>query len=124
MKIQQLKTEQGWINGYTPPPGFTLNNNGFAVPSTSLISAVQAHIGQTNINYDAPPLPPVMPFSLQPIPPIINTNPNQAGIAFGRRGSRQQPAAGDTSVGQVSSVSINGRNYTGSVFDANGNRIT
>ena len=119
MQIQQLKTAAGWVNGYTPPPGFTIDDKGFATPSTSLVSAVQAHISSTITAGDFP-LPPAVPFgTAPPIPPVIDTNPNQAGAAFGRRGSRQPPS-GDASIGQVS---INGRSYNGPVYDSNGNRI-
>ena len=122
MQVQQLKAAEGWINGYTPPAGFTLDDKGFATPSTSLVSRVQAHIRATStFGGDGIPLPPVPLAPVPPIPPIINTNPHQAGASFGRRGSRQPPD--NSSVGQVSAISINGRSYTGSVFDANGNRI-
>ena len=123
MKIQQVKAAAGWINGYTPPPGFTLDAKGFATPSTSLVSAVQAHISRTTTGGDATgaPLPPAVPFgTAPPIPPVIETNPGQAGNAFGRRGSRQPTSSDNSTIGQVS---INGRSFTGSVFDANGNRI-
>ena len=124
-EIQQIKAAAGWINGYTPPPGFTLDNRGFATPSTSLVSAVQAHISATatgtrnELPFTPPPLPPVPFGTAPPIPPVIETNPHQAGAAFGRRGSRQPPST-DASIGQVS---INGRSYAGSIYDANGNRI-
>ena len=125
-KIVELKAAAGWINGYTPPHGFTLDNNGYATPSTSLVSAVQAHISQTSTSSGAPgtwavgtPLPPHPGNNIPPIPPIINTDPHHAGNAFGRRGSRHPPEASS----QISAVSINGRSYNGSIFDANGNRI-
>ena len=118
-----MKAAAGWINGYTLPPGFTLDDKGYATPSNLLVSAVQAHINATTTgegNGNEAPLPPAVPFgTTPPIPSAIETNPNQAGAAFGRRGSRQPPS-GDASIGQVS---INGCNYNGSIHDSNGNRI-
>ena len=123
MKIQQLKAEAGWINGYTPPPGFTLDDKGYAIPSSSLVSTLQAHISRATTQDSAfVPPPPMVPLGhAPPIPPVINTNPSEAGAAFGRRGTRQPPPSGDSSIGQVS---INGRTYNGPVFDSNGNRIS
>ena len=103
-----------------------MDNKGFATPSTSLVSAVQAHISATSTgirNEPALPPPSLPPFpfgNAPPIPPVIETNPHQAGAAFGRRGSRQPPSI-DASIGQVT---INGRSYAGSIYDASGNRIT
>ena len=86
-QIQQIKAAAGWINGYTPPPGFTLDNKGYATPSTSLVSAVQAHIRQTTtVTFPLPPAVP--PVTAPPIPTVIDTDPAEAGAAFGRRGSR------------------------------------
>ena len=102
-----------------------MDDKGFATLSNSLVSAVQAHINKATVNSNGNnvSLPPVVPlFGTTPptIPPVIDTNPVQAGAAFGRRGSHQPPQSRDSSVGQVS---INGWSYTGSIFDANGNRI-
>ena len=85
------------------------------------MSAVQAHINRTTTgNVQEVPLPPAVPFNAAPpIPPVIDTNPGQAAAVFGRRRTRQPPS-GYSSIGQVS---INGRSYTRSVFNANGNRI-
>ena len=83
------------------------------------MSAVQSHIRQTTTATF--PLPPaVPPVTAPPIPTVIDTDPAEAGAAFGRRGSRQPPTSGDSSIGLVS---INGRSYTGPVFDTNRNRI-
>ena len=81
------------------------------------MSAVQAHIHPTTTRTFQ--LTPAVPLGTAPlIPTVIDTDPAQAGAAFGRRGSRQPPTSGDSSIGQVS---INGRSYAGPVFDANGN---
>ena len=68
------------------------------------------------------PLPPP-PSKIPPIPPKINTNPSQAGAAFGRQGSctPQQPT--DNSVGNNLAVSINGHSYNGYFLDANRTRL-
>ena len=45
--IQELKIAAGWINGYTSPNGYVLDDKGYTTLSTSLISAVQSNISQT-----------------------------------------------------------------------------
>ena len=124
-QVQELKAQQGWINGYTPPPGFNLDDNGFAVPSNTMVAAVRHHIGITetsmnNSNGTMVPLPPP-PIREAPVPPIIETNPNQAGMSFGRSGTRNR-SQDDHSA--ISAVSINGRNYNGHVYDSRGNRLS
>ena len=124
-QVVDLKAQQGWINGQTPPHGFVLNNNGNAVPSTRLISQVQQSIsgnqsqGQSMIQLPPPPPPGRAPT----IPPIIDTNASQAGATFGRRGTRQQNHHDNNSVSNISMVSINGQSYSGAVYDSNGNRL-
>ena len=128
-QIHDLKASQGWINGQTPPPGFTIQDDGSAAPSSHLVAAVrQSMIGNTNTSNGSTmiPLPPPPPPIVPGIPPIINTNPSQAGASFGRRGTHntnQQQENDNNTVSNVSMISINGRNYNGAVFDANGNRI-
>ena len=130
--IAALKAAQGWVNPTTPPPGFTIDSNtGFAVPSNTLVSAIQtATIGQTSFapHYPIPPPPPRT--SIPPAPPsVINVNPSgnanmsvgdasisRAGDGFARSGSRA-PVTG------VASVSINGQPYTGHVYDRYGNPL-
>lgn len=123
-QVMNLKVEQGWINGQTPPHGFVLDNNGFAKPSTHLVAAVQQSlIGQTSSsNQTMIPLPPPPPANAPPVPPVIDTAASHAGASFGRQGTRQAPTD-QQSVGNVSMVSINGRSYSGAVFDARGNRL-
>ena len=128
-QIQDLKVSDGWVNGYTPPHGFTLNDEGLAIPSTHLVTSVQHSMigaastyGAQNNEHPMIRLPPVPTNGISPVPPIINTNANHAGAAFGRGGSRTNPR-GDNSVSQVSMISINGQSYGGPVYDANGNRL-
>ena len=63
--------------------------------------------------------------TIAPIPPVINTNAQQAGASFGRQGTRSHSnnTSAGGSVSQVSMVSINGQSNNGPVFDSNGNRI-
>jgi hypothetical protein len=127
--IGELKQSQGWINQMTPPPGFTIDSNtGYAVPSQSIISAIQtASINQMNTPPpmhlpSGPPsiiqLPPPPPPRVPP-PPPPQSNPNgNAGANFSRSGTR---ARDSSSV--ISAVSINGQPYTGRVYDNNGNAL-
>ena len=69
------------------------------------------------------PLPPP-PSQSPPIPPIINTNPSKAGVALRRRGSLTPHQSTDNSVGHILAVSINGQSYNGSIFDADGTRLS
>lgn len=127
--VQNLKVADGWVDSQTPPHGFVLDPNGYAVPNTRLVSAVTAMLAPTATvdastiasnpaeAYAAPIVPPGPP-------PIIHTNASQAGNSFGRHGSasRAQVSATRTQA-PVSRVSINGQAYAGPVFDAQGNRL-
>lgn len=116
-QVSDLKGAAGWINGYTPPAGFVIDTNGYATPSTHVISAVQ------QMQHLPPPPPPgTLPLQPPPVPAIINTNALQAGSSFGRQGSRT-PLASDQSQSNISMISINGRSYSGPIFDTNGNRL-
>ena len=69
-----------------------------------------------------PLLPP--PSQTPHVPPIINTNTNQAGGEFGRQYSRTPHQYTDNQIGLISAASINGQIYNGTIFDANRNRLT
>jgi hypothetical protein len=124
--VQQAKIDSGWKDGRTPPDGFTINGDGYAIPSPSIVAAIHSHmIGQFQQVPTSgagaplpppPPPPPATPPSAPPIPGTITTN--NAGQAFGSSASRG--AGGDASV--ISNV--NGRSYSGYVYDSNGNRIS
>ena len=121
--VQQAKINDGWKDGRTPPDGFTVNGDGYAIPSPSIIAAVQSHynIGQfqqaPTPGSGAPLPPPPPPFP--PVPTTITTN--NAGQAFGSSASRGGNGNGDAS--SIISM-VNGRSYSGHVYDANGNRIS
>ena len=58
-QIQELKGQEGWINGQTPPPECTIDQHGFATTSTALVAAVQRSIASTSSNNGTiVPLPP------------------------------------------------------------------
>ena len=127
--IGQLKASEGWIDQITPPPGFHIDNNtGFAVPSNAIVNAFRtASIGAMGSQAGSNNTPPPSFISLPPAPsnnspvPLSNADTSQAGTSFGRIGSRQNNQ--DSASVSISAVSINGRPYTGDVFDANGNRL-
>lgn len=122
LQIQQLKANEGWVNGYTPPHGFSLNDRGYPVPSHAMVSAVQSIIGNTNTSTNTTFLPPP-PVGDVPVPPVINTVASQAGNSFGRSGSRQPSTAGNNDDSTIGMVSVNGRNIQGPIFDGRGNRL-
>ena len=119
------KIEQGWIDGNTPSPGFVLDGEGRAQPSSHLVAAVRASVvNEVSTVYDntTVPLPPVLPLMEPPpssVPPMVTTNTTNAGQCFGRSGTRVR--ASDVST--IASVTINGRNFQYPVFDSNGNRL-
>ena len=118
-QVSDLKAAQGWVDGNSPPSGFILGNDGRPTLSTHLVAAVQASIGSVTGSTAA--LPPPPRSDQLPIPSIINTNPLTAGQTFVRRGSNQPPADSSASISSVSIV--NGRQYRGQVFDAQGNPL-
>ena len=124
--INNFKIEQGWIDGNTPPPGFQIDTNGRAKPSSHLVAAVRASVideVSTENEQLGPlvPLPPPPTNMAQPgvVPPVIMTQAQTAGQNFGRSGTRVRHS--DTST--IASVTVNGRSIQGPVFDVNGNQI-
>ena len=138
-EISDAKSTQGWINEITPPPGFTINSNtGYAVPSNAIISAIQSASvhnqnaeqsshGFTSSNISLPPPPPFVQIQPPPVLPMHHVNnvshnsTSQAGSQFSRRGTRSRGNDDNTSI--VSSVTINGSQYTGRVYDSQGNPL-
>ena len=119
--VIKAKMDAGWMNAFTPPVGFILNDQGRPTPSNSLVSAVQSVIGQvTNHTGHEPPIPP--PPAL---PPMINapvmTSPAQAGLAFGRNGVRRGDSSTISSVTNAR-ITVNGQSVN-EAFDRNGNPL-
>ena len=127
--VQELKIQEGWTNGQTPPVGCVIDQHGYATASTTLVAAVQRSISAANTSLPpaqprSVPMPPPPARTIAQVPPVINTQASQAGASFGRSGTRQGPNhASSESVSQVSMTSINGQPYPGPVYDANRNRI-
>lgn len=66
------------------------------------------------------PLPPPPSTSAGgPVPPMVMTNSSTAGQSFGRAGTKV--ASTDNST--IANVTVNGRSYSGAIFDAQGNHI-
>ena len=57
--IQELKSAAGWINRYTPPNGYVLDDKRYANISMTLISVVHRHIIQTKTATAAHPMVPL-----------------------------------------------------------------
>ena len=111
-KVQRLKVEAGWKDGRTPSDGFILNHDGYAIPSPSVVAAINAtHASLPPRPTTQPPLPP----------PVREITTNNAGAAFGPgsvSGSRKSTDVHST----ISN--INSRQSHGHVYDAQGNRIS
>ena len=126
--VQQAKINDGWKDVRTPPDGFTVNGDGFAIPSPSIIAAVQSHFNirqfhqaqSSGAGTPLPPPPPPPPRASAPAPPIPGTiTTNNAGQTFGSFASR----GGNGDASSVISM-VNGRSHSGHVYDANGNRLS
>ena len=125
MRVQELKAESGWTDGNTPPSGFVVDDNGYPNISNQLVSAIQSTTSEVNtISNETPehaivPLPPV-PNGIR-IPPttMVITEESLIGSSFGRSGS-WQPGQDNSS---ISSVMVNGRSYSGPIFNVSGRRI-
>ncbi|GFH61775.1 hypothetical protein CTEN210_18251 [Chaetoceros tenuissimus] len=115
--VQQAKIDNGWKDSCTPPDGFTVNSDGNAIPSPSIVAAIQSQMNirqfqQVQTHGAGTPLPPPSPPAAPPIPGTITTN--NAGQAFGLSASR----GGNGDASSVISM-VNGRSYSGHVYDAN-----
>ena len=69
--VQQLKASRGWVNGFTPPPGFVIGQNGYPAPSESMVSAIQSVICNTNTDSSNGSIVPLPPQPTESIPPIL-----------------------------------------------------
>ena len=72
------------------------------------------------------PLPPPVqnPHNIRP-PNTVNLNPGNAGNAFAPRISHPGTSTNDdvSQISQVLSVTINGSQYNGPIYDSNGNQL-
>ena len=128
-EVMQKKIDANWIDGNTPPNGYSLDGDGRAKIDPGLVSVLQSQIaavsGASQTSTPAAAgmvnLPPPPSDNTAPVPPVITTttNASTAGAAFGRQGTRQRGS--DQS--SVASVTVNGRSFTGLVYDAHGNLI-
>ena len=128
-EVMNKKLEARWIDGSTPPPGYTLDNEGRAVVEQGLVSVIQSQIstmaaanrGNTQGGGLVSLPPPPSNNNTAPVPPIVTTNTTalSAGRGFGRQGTRQNNSDSST----IASVTVNGRTYNGPIYDANGNII-
>jgi len=123
-QVNNLKRANSWIDNVTPPPGYQLSSDGYAIRSANI----------SNLNsIGLPPVPasiapPAVPAGDASVPSIIHTNSSNAGDAFGqqrRQGSSIQQMNSGASVDSrsLAMVQIAGRNYFGGVYDQNGNRL-
>ena len=121
--VVQAKMDAGWINAYTPPQGFALDENGKPTPLNSLVAVVQSIIGQfSHQHYTiAPPVssPPALPPVIETA--MITTPPAQVGHAFGRTGQRRSDASSISSV-TGARITVNGQ-LVPEAFDHNGNPL-
>ncbi len=120
--VNHMKQEAGWIDTQTPPHGFTINHQGYAVQSANVAPAQFLPSAPTGVI--PPPPPPCAPAPDNGVPTNISVDVGSVGNAFGGRRNIQR-ADDNASIGQasISSVSINGRPYNGPVYNAQGNRI-
>ena len=121
MIAEQLKINNGWKNGTTPPDGYIINEvTGQAVALT----ASNRSIGQVSYSYaPLPPVPtnaPVPPPGGPPqVPNAIQVPQGSAGLVFGCHQN------GEDQGSVISRVSIDGRTYfSGPIHDVSGNQIS
>ena len=125
-QVLALKKKNGWVDGYTPPPGFQINKmTGEAEATNQLVSTIRAatsSISQQASEYEG------NNTNVRSLPPAIvghghrtisDTTSTHAGVSFGRPGRRQSSTNNST----ISSVTVNGKTYEGPVYDDRGNRL-
>ena len=122
--VIKTKADAGWMNSYTPPVGFTLDNQGKPTPFNSLVAAVQSVIVQvTNHTSTSEPGPFIPPPPA--LPPLIETPtmtlPAQASQAFGRSGMRRGDSSTVSSISHAR-ITVNGQ-MVNEAFDRNGNPL-
>ena len=111
---------------FTPPSGCQINpQTGRIEPNKQMVSAIRA--ATSNISYDNHAHNQSRVGFASP-PHVIGESRNRAlgegdstqlGTSFGRSG-RYQPSSSNST---ISSVTLNGRSYNGSIFDKKGNKL-
>ena len=132
-----MKIAAGWINGYNPLHALILNSDGYAVPSPSVISAVQASFFQPPSVVHISLTPTPCHVSMVQLPPPTNTTPivppevnsTNAGMEFRKLVSRRNTTASADYASTLSNAYViiyvvNGCHINGYVYDANGNCIS
>ena len=98
-QIHELKLNNGWLDGRTPPPGFQINHQtGRVEPNTQMVSAIRTATSNTSYHNNNlsqsrvvfAPLPHVIEGST--IGVSVEGSPTPSGTSFGRSGRRQPPS--------------------------------
>ena len=122
MRVQELNAESGCTNGNTPLSGFFVDDNGYPTISNQLVSDIRFTISEVNNVSNAihehtiVPFPPVPTGIRIPPTPMVIIDAYSIGSSVGRSGSRK-PRQDNSS---ISSVTVDGRQYSGPIFDAIG----
>ena len=125
MRVQELKAESGWTDGNTHPSDFVVGDNGYPTISNQLVSSIRFIISEVKTVSNAThehaivPLPPVPTGIHIPPTPMAITDVSSIGSSFGRSGSRKSRQGKS----RISSVTVDGLQYSGPLFDASGRRI-
>ena len=120
IRIQEIKADSDWTDGNTIPSGFIVDDIGYPTISNQLVSAIQSTISELNTVSNAThehvivPLPPVPTGILIPSTPMVITDASSIGSSFGRSGSRQTIQYNSS----ISSVTVDGFQYSRPIFDA------
>ena len=118
----KAKADAGWIDSYTPPEGFTVDNEGRPTPSTLLVAVVQSVVGKVS-HTDSPPVQGVPP--LPALSPVIETTtispPSQAGMPFNCSVQRRSDSSSISSV-KGSCITMNSQ-PSNEAYDYNGNLL-
>ena len=98
---------------------------GEAEPSNQLVSTIRAatstmiHEDSSLNANDMNSKPPLLTMIQPNERAVSDTTSAHAGVSFGRPGNRHSSTNSST----ISSVTVNGMNYSGPVFDERGNRL-
>ena len=125
MRVQELKAESGWTDGNTHPSDFVVGDNSYPTISNKLVSSIRFIISEVKTVSNAThehavvPLPPVPTGIHIPPTPMVITDAYSIGSSFGRSGN-WQPRQDNSS---ISPVTVDGRQYSGPIFNVSGKII-